>query len=29
MAVLARPLHSKHSLQNTEHLNQRVIVQNA
>ena len=27
MAVLARPLHSKHSLQNPEHLDQRVIAQ--
>jgi hypothetical protein len=28
-AVLGRPLHSKHRLQNTEHLQQRVIGQNA
>ena len=27
MAVLARPLHSKHSLQNPEHLDQCVIAQ--
>jgi len=27
MAVLARPLYSKHSLQNIEHLQQRVIGQ--
>lgn len=28
MALLARPLHSKHGLQNTEDLNQRVMGQN-
>jgi hypothetical protein len=26
--LLARPLHSEHSLQNTEHFQQRVISQN-